>query len=128
MHDTLANSVIFKYDKYSGEELLKIETLTNQYLEGEIEDIEQIDSLRMIREVFNLIKNKYKNKFQHIESLKRQMADNPEKFKQMVADQEKEAAAAEEEKPAEDAKEEEQPPAEGEEGQAPGTGQSARSK
>ena len=33
------------------------------------------------------------------------MADNPEKFKQMVADQEKEAAAAEEEKPAEDAKE-----------------------
>ena len=82
----------------------------------------------MIREVFNLIKNKYKNKFQHIESLKRQMADNPEKFKQMVADQEKEAAAAEEEKPAEDAKEEEQPPAEGEEGQAPGTGQSARSK
>jgi hypothetical protein len=52
------------------------------------------------------------------------MADNPEKFKQMVADQEKEAAAAEEEKPAEDAKEEEQPPAEGEEGQAPGTGQS----
>ena len=128
MHDTLANRGRVNYDKYSGEELLKIETLTNQYLEGEIEDIEQIDSLRMIREVFNLIKNKYKNKFQHIESLKRQMADNPEKFKQMVADQEKEAAAAEEEKPAEDTKEEEQPPAEGEEGQAPGTGQSARSK
>jgi len=30
-----------------------IETLTNQYLEGEIEDIEQIDSLKMIREIFN---------------------------------------------------------------------------
>lgn len=78
----------------------------------------------MIREVFNLIKNKYKGKHQHIESLKRQMADNPEKFKQMVAEQEKEAAAAEDDKkPEEDAKAEEQPPAEGEEGEgAPATG------
>ena len=39
MHDTLANRGRVNY-KYSGEELLKIETLTNQYLEGEIEDIE----------------------------------------------------------------------------------------
>ena len=40
MHDTLANMGRVNYDKYSGEELLKIETLTNQYLEWEIEDIE----------------------------------------------------------------------------------------
>ena len=79
----------------------------------------------MIREVFNLIKNKYKNKSQHIESLKRQMADNPEKFKQMIAEQEQEAKHEEKE----DTKEEEQPPAEGEEADAGlNTAGSARSK
>lgn len=53
MHDTLANRGRVNYDAYSNEEAHKVETLTNQYLEGEIEDIEQIDSLRMIREIFN---------------------------------------------------------------------------
>jgi hypothetical protein len=38
----------------------------------------------MIREIFNQIKNKYKNTTQHIESLKRQMNENPEKFKKML--------------------------------------------
>lgn len=40
MHDTLANRGRVNYDSYSNEEMFKIETLTNQYLEGEIEDIE----------------------------------------------------------------------------------------
>jgi len=31
-----------------------------QFLEGEVEEIEQIDSLRMIREIFSQIKNEYK--------------------------------------------------------------------
>lgn len=71
MHDTLANRGRINYDKYSSEELHKIETLTNQYLDGQIQDIGQIDSLHMIREIFNQIKHKYKSKSQHIESLKR---------------------------------------------------------
>lgn len=53
MHDTLANRGRVNYDNYSAQEMHNIETLTNQYLEGEIEDIEQIDSLKMIREIFN---------------------------------------------------------------------------
>ena len=32
-----------------------------QYLNGEIEEIETLDSLRMIREMFNQIKNEYKS-------------------------------------------------------------------
>lgn len=49
-----------------------------------------------------MIKNKYKNKSQHIESLKRQMHENPEKFKQMLA--EKEQELKQEEKKIEDEK------------------------
>ena len=59
----------------------------------------------MIREIFFLIKNKYKNKSQHIESLKRQMADNPEKFKQLLAEQQEQ----ENQQPPEEPKEEEKP-------------------
>mmetsp|Transcript_19972 Transcript_19972/g.30723 ORF Transcript_19972/g.30723 Transcript_19972/m.30723 type:complete len:89 (+) Transcript_19972:1011-1277(+) len=53
MHDTLANRGRVNYDHYSHEELMKIKMMTGQYLDGEVEDIEQIDSLRMIREIFN---------------------------------------------------------------------------
>lgn len=35
----------------------------------------------MVREIFNQIKNEYKKTSQHIESLTRQMQENPEKFK-----------------------------------------------
>ena len=60
MHDTLANRGRINYDQYSNEQLHNIQTLTDQFLNGEVDDIEQIDSLRMIREIFNTIKNKYK--------------------------------------------------------------------
>ncbi len=60
MHDTLANRGRINYDAYSNEQLFNIQKLTEQYLEGEIDDIESVDSLRMIREIFNTIKNKYK--------------------------------------------------------------------
>ena len=60
MHDTLANRGRVNYDNYSAEELNGIKSVTNQYLSNEIEDIEQIDSLRMIREVFFTIKSEYK--------------------------------------------------------------------
>ena len=60
MHDTLANRGRINYDTYSNEQLFQIQKVTDQYLDGEIDDIDQIDSLRMIREIFNTIKNKYK--------------------------------------------------------------------
>jgi len=71
MHDTLANRGRVNYDSYSAEEMFKITSLTNQFLGGEIDDIEQIDSLRMIREIFGVIRNDYRKTSQHIESLKR---------------------------------------------------------
>ena len=121
MHDTLSNRGRVNYDTYSNEELMKIKTLTRQYLTGEIEDIEQLDSLRMIREIFTQIRSEYKQTSQHIESLKRQMAENPEKFRQMMEDQDqkdKEGDQQKKEMEEQKKKEEEakvQPPAEGEE-------------
>lgn len=38
----------------------------------------------MIREIFNQIRNEYKLKSQHIESIKRQIDENPDKFKKIV--------------------------------------------
>lgn len=60
MHDTLANRGRVKYDEYSAFEKANISTLTNKYLNNEIDDIEPIDSLRMIREIFSQIKYEYK--------------------------------------------------------------------
>jgi len=41
----------------------------------------------MIREIFNQIRSEFKMTSQQIESIKRQMAENPEKFKAMIAEQ-----------------------------------------
>ena len=48
-----------------------------KYLNGEVEEIDNIDSLRMIREIFSCIKSEYKKTSQHISSLQRQMKENP---------------------------------------------------
>ena len=61
MHDTLANRGRVNYDTYSRDELTKVKQITNQYLSGDIEEIEEINSLRMIREIFNQIRNEYKH-------------------------------------------------------------------
>lgn len=100
MHDTLANRGRVNYDTYSPEELQKVRTLKDQYLSGEVEEIEQLDSLRMIREVFKMIKTDYSQTQQQIESIKRQMKEDPEKLKAI-----QEAIAKKQEK----AKEEAQP-------------------
>lgn len=71
MHDTLANRGRVKYDAYTPEEQKGIKDLTSQFLAGEVEYIENIDSLRMIREIFGQIKYEYKKTSQHIDSLKR---------------------------------------------------------
>lgn len=81
MHDTLANRGRVNYSSYNNEDLMKIKQVTQQFLNGEIEDIEQLDSLNMIREIFNQIKIQYNQTSQQIDSIKRQIAENPEKFK-----------------------------------------------
>jgi len=71
MHDTLANRGRVNYDTYSPDEIKKVKTLTQQYLIGEIEEIEQMDSLRMIREIFSQIRVEYRQTSQQIDSIKR---------------------------------------------------------
>lgn len=85
MHDTLANRGRINYDTYSAEDLRKLKSVKDQFLRGEIEEIEHIDSIRMIKELFNLIKNDYNQTAQQIESIKRQMAEDPEKMKSIQA-------------------------------------------
>ena len=60
MHDTLANRGRVKYDEYSMEEKGNISQVTMKYLNGEVDDIDNIDSLRMIREIFSQIKTEYR--------------------------------------------------------------------
>lgn len=57
MHDTLANRGRINYGNFSNDDIFKIKTATDQYLSGEVEDIENLDSLHMIREIFNQIRN-----------------------------------------------------------------------
>jgi hypothetical protein len=44
-------------------------------LSGEIEEIEDVDSLRKVREIFNQIRNSYRKMKQSIESEQRQKAE-----------------------------------------------------
>ena len=108
MHDTLANRGRVNYDEYSKEESAKIRDTTVNFLEAaEYIDIENIDSLRMIREVFGCIKTEYKRQEQKIASIKRQIAEDPSKFKQYMEEKVEEEVKAEEVPPATEAKPEE---------------------
>ena len=64
MRDTLANRGRVNYDNYSADEQQKISQLAVQFLNSEIDDFNHIDSIKMVREIFNQIS-------QHIESLTR---------------------------------------------------------
>ena len=62
MHDTLANKGRVNYDEYNKDEVRKLEGLTESFLKGDIDEFDSIDSLKMIREIFNIIKVEYKKK------------------------------------------------------------------
>ena len=86
MHNTLTSRKRVKYEAYTWEEQENIRKMTMQFLDdGDTQPLEkEIDSLHMIREIFSQIKTEYKKTSQQIESLSRQMKDNPEKFKQTL--------------------------------------------
>ena len=48
----------------------------------------------MVREVFNQIRTQYRRTSQHIDALKRQMENDPDKFKDYILQQEKEKEEA----------------------------------
>ena len=55
--------------------------MTQAFLNGEREDIGDIDSLRKAREVFSQIRLTYRKTQQNIEAIKRQIEADPDKFK-----------------------------------------------
>ena len=118
MHDTLANRGRVNYDQFSALEVSNIRNLTQKFL-YEDGEIEHIDSLKMIREIFHQIKFEYKLTNQRIDGIKRQMTENPEKFKQMQqAKQDEEEKAKDEAVKADEGKAEEaEEGVEGEEGE-----------
>ena len=52
MHDTLSNRGKINYDPYGPEAQYEIQQQAQQFLDGSIEDIEEINSLREVRELF----------------------------------------------------------------------------
>lgn len=60
MHDTLANRGYITYGQYSQSEQMEINKITHDFLEGERDDIGEIDSLRKVREVMHQIRLMYR--------------------------------------------------------------------
>ena len=121
MHDTLANRGRVNYDAYTPGQLSSIKETTVNFLEaGQYQEIENIDSLRMIREIFGVIRTEYQRQEQKIASIKRQMHEDPGKFKAYLEEHKKqedaEAAAAEEKKEEEPKPDDAQKTGEGEDG------------
>jgi kinesin family protein 6/9 len=52
MHDTLANKGRVQYDAYTAEQQYVVQKQAHQYLEGEIEDIDELNSMRQVKELF----------------------------------------------------------------------------
>jgi len=52
MHDTLANKGRVQYDAYTAEQQYVVQKQALQYLEGEIEDIDELNSMRQVKELF----------------------------------------------------------------------------
>ena len=59
MHATLASRGKVNYDSYTPEQQYDIQRLARQFMEEEIEDIEELSSMRQVRELFVQMKNVY---------------------------------------------------------------------
>ena len=64
MHDTLANKGRVQYDAYSAEQQYEIQKLAQGFLEGEMEDIDELNSMRQVKELFAQMRNIFK-KLEH---------------------------------------------------------------
>ncbi|CDW82929.1 kinesin motor domain-containing protein [Stylonychia lemnae] len=86
MHDTLKNRGRITYDAYSPDQVVDIQKVTQQYLSGQVEEIQDIDSLRKVREIFNQIRNSYRKLKQNVESMQRQIDSDPTAFQKLKQD------------------------------------------
>lgn len=60
MHDTLANKGRVQYDPYTPEQQYEIQKVAFNFMEGEIEDIDELNSMRQVKELFAQMKNIYR--------------------------------------------------------------------
>ena len=60
MHDTLANRGKVQYDPYTAEQQYEVQKLAMKYMGGELEDIEEIGSMRQVKELFAQMRNLYR--------------------------------------------------------------------
>ena len=60
MHNTLANRGRITYDSYSPEQQFEVQKQVESFLKGDIEELEDINSLRQVREMFFQCRNIYR--------------------------------------------------------------------
>lgn len=61
MYNTLANRARVQYDPYTPEQQYEMQKISRQFMEGELEDIEELNSMRQVKELFAQMKNIYSN-------------------------------------------------------------------
>ncbi len=81
MHDTLANRDRINYSTYNQEEQAQIQKVTFEFLDGNRDNIGEIESLRKVREVFSQIRLAYRKMSQNNDAIRRQIESNPDAFK-----------------------------------------------
>lgn len=59
MHDTLASRGRVQYDPYTPEQQFEIQQIATAYLVGKKEEIEEISSMRQVKELLNQMRNSF---------------------------------------------------------------------
>ena len=60
MHDTLANKGRVQYDPYTPEQQYELQRSAHKFLEGEMDDIDELNSMRQVKELFAQMRNIYR--------------------------------------------------------------------
>lgn len=53
MHDTLSNRALVSTEPFTAEQAYEIQKVAQDYLRGQIDDIEELSSVREIKEMLN---------------------------------------------------------------------------
>ena len=59
MHDTLASRGRVQYDPYTPEQQYEIQKVAESFLKGDTEEIEEITSMRQVKELLAQMRNSY---------------------------------------------------------------------
>lgn len=59
MHDVLANRGAIQYDPYTPEQQYELQLVAEQFLKGQRDEVEEISSMRQVKELLAQMKNCY---------------------------------------------------------------------